>query len=654
LVIIQLQDINGLPAKAPSNITVTLAAQQDSPVFLERRSVIIPTGHTYTTAKLFGSLEGASQITASAQGYESAITEVRTAKRSSAETGRLAVILAPPQLPARAEGLVIVQLQDEADNPLVAFRDIEVTLTSSSTGVGTVDGTVKVLKGQSYAIAKFRSGFVSGASTITASATNFQSSSATITVVEPKPIKLALRVASNRLPADGATYLSVLVELLDAAGLPAKAPTNVTVAVSSSRTDIGVTPEILTIREGATSAITNLTTTLIPGSTVLTASATGFSAAAPFTLQTVKPSPSQLTIFIVPQIMHAIPAPLDAVVVQLQDSSGIPATARSDITIFLSSSAPGVADVDPVLRLRAGTTFATGQLRTSDIQGRANITVTASGFSGSTASVHTFLTPMIVNITSSILSPNKELMVDAFTPAKVTVTASSGGNPITEGSVSWEASIPAIQNETNDLSKEGTATATYVPSKAGNATLKATVRAIGFIVASASLPVSVNPVEFDAELVAEKEEVQAGDPVILKVTANKGADPLVNAGLRWHASAGTLTRPPAITDATGTASAIFFSNNPERINITVTITKDGYIPTTRSLGLTVTPTVIITPPTDGTSGGIDSITGIRVDFITLAVLLAGVGGGEAAVFMLLSRRRRKRLSGGEEEKGEYV
>ncbi|MEM3441345.1 MAG: hypothetical protein QXV09_03560, partial [Candidatus Bathyarchaeia archaeon] len=196
----------------------------------------------------------------------------------STEPSKLKIYVAPPKVPAdnRPYEVIYVQLQDSKNNPARATESITIYLSSSQTDVGSVDSTITIQKGETYAKAKFYSTYTPGTTTITATASGFATVQASITTVGPVPSKLAVYGLPPVLPADGHSYEAIVVQLQDSAGVPARAPLgNVVVTLSSSNTTVGTVASSVTIQAGSTYATANFFAHNT-GSTNITAIASGY------------------------------------------------------------------------------------------------------------------------------------------------------------------------------------------------------------------------------------------------------------------------------------------------------------------------------------------------------------------------------------------
>ena len=119
---------------------------------------------------------------------------------------------------------IFVQLQDSTGQPARALQNTTISLSSSLTNIGTVDSSIIILKGATYASANFNTTFSPGTTTISATATGYATVQTTITTIGPIPSAIAAYGFPSTLPADGNTYPAIMLQLQDSSGNPARAP----------------------------------------------------------------------------------------------------------------------------------------------------------------------------------------------------------------------------------------------------------------------------------------------------------------------------------------------------------------------------------------------------------------------------------------------
>jgi hypothetical protein len=278
-IIVQLQDPNGIPAKAPiGDVNVTLSSSNTVAGTVDPL-VVIKGGTTYAVATFNTTTTPASAvITAQSSGYSSGQATITTQQIGGQPTN-LMVYVGPPTVPA--DGVtydqVAVQLQDSSGRLAQASSDVAVTLSSSNTAVGTVEPNITINYTEVYAVAEFYSTYSSGTTIITAAATNYTSSQGSLTTVGPVPSKLAVYCVPSSLPADGQVYDAIVVQLQDSEGNPAKDPVgNITVYLFSSVPEAGNVSSTVVIPLGKTYSTGSFFSTYTPNSTTVTAQTSGY------------------------------------------------------------------------------------------------------------------------------------------------------------------------------------------------------------------------------------------------------------------------------------------------------------------------------------------------------------------------------------------
>ena len=195
-----------------------------------------------------------------------------------------------------------------------------------------------------------------------------------------QPSKLKIYVGPTSVPADDNTYNCIFVQLQDSNGNPARAVHDTTISLSSSVTNIGTVDPSITISTGSTYGTANFYSTFTPGTTTIAATATGY-ATVQASVTTVGPNPTQISVYGFPSILPAGEDSYNALLVQLQDSSGSPAKApKGGIQITLSSSNVNVGDVTPSVTISEGQTYTTATFTTNGAVGQAIITPVSSGY----------------------------------------------------------------------------------------------------------------------------------------------------------------------------------------------------------------------------------------------------------------------------------
>jgi hypothetical protein len=401
--LVSLLNYGGNAVLAPYSLTVYLSSTNNT-VLSVPSTVKIGGGAQFAQVPVTGgSKAGGVNVTASGQGLATAQIPIQIS--TPVVAGSLALTLGPNPLVSSSgpSGAFTVSLVNGTGFPGVAASPITVVLSSSNPLVGTVPPQVTIATGQSYAAATFNSTSIGGGTTITASASNLATAQVTARTNGYGTDTLALVPDSEVLPADGQTVPALAVDLLDSTGLPAAAPANVLVSLSSTNPNYGAVPATVTIPAGQNYAIVNITTTLLPGPFHVTASA--------FALPTVivkmstgSVSAPALSLNLNPGTTIIGPLGKEALVsVDLENSAGSPVRAQSAIPVNVTASGIPLK-VPLVLTIPAGGEDAFG-LISPVTNGTLILTGTAPGFASVSATSNVLGLPVQVGISLSSGSP---------------------------------------------------------------------------------------------------------------------------------------------------------------------------------------------------------------------------------------------------------
>ena len=303
-IMVQLQDNTGSPAKAPIGGTEVTLSCSNTNAGEVTPSITIAEGKTYAIATFTTTTSPeTATITAIASDYGSTSTTITTQTPTNINSGSLKISSGPTKVLAdnTAYKQIVVQLMSGPALGM-ATSDITVTIASADESIGRTEAQVIIPAGQSYALATFSSTYKAGATTITAAATNFAATSYSITTTGFTASKLAIYCAPSTLPSDGSEYQAVILQLQDAQGRPAQAPTNLAVGLFSSQPVIATVSSTVTVHLGQTYTTGNITTTHASGATSITAQASNYNTGqATATTSTIDPTSLDVSVTANPQ-----------------------------------------------------------------------------------------------------------------------------------------------------------------------------------------------------------------------------------------------------------------------------------------------------------------------------------------------------------------
>jgi hypothetical protein len=290
-----------------------------------------------------------------------------------------------------AYNCVYVQLLDSSGQPARAAQDTTIGLSSSYTYIGTVDPTITILKGSTYVSANFYSTFTPGTTTISASASGFSTVQASVTTIGPIPSGIAVYGCPYVLPSDGGSYEAIIVQLQDAGGSPARAPSGgVNVALSCSNTTVGTVDPFVLIPSGQTYAKATIQTSAAPGSATITAISPGYATnKVTITTQSISQTPYKLKIYVGSPRVLADKNDYKQIAVQLQDVFGNIANATADFVITVASSDVAVGTTTTQITIPQNSSFAVETLTTTYKAGTTTITAVGTNLLSDQESIST-------------------------------------------------------------------------------------------------------------------------------------------------------------------------------------------------------------------------------------------------------------------------
>jgi uncharacterized membrane protein len=182
-IFIELLDSTGKPARASSYITITLASTLTTIGNVDS-SITINPGEFYKVAKFYTtSTPGTTTISATTTDFATVQASITTTAPGGAPT-KLAIFVAPKLLPADNVDYpaVIVQIQDSSSRPTKNTGEpIYINVASSESSIGFISPMLTIAQGNSQAVGFFTVSDVAGTTSITAQASGFTTSQATIT-----------------------------------------------------------------------------------------------------------------------------------------------------------------------------------------------------------------------------------------------------------------------------------------------------------------------------------------------------------------------------------------------------------------------------------------------------------------------------------------
>jgi hypothetical protein len=620
-ILVQLLDKNNKPARAPEDIVVSLSSSRTDIGSVDP-TITIPSWETCASANFYSTYTpGPTTITAAASGYDSGQASVTTV---GPIPSKLAVYCFPPTLPADSKTYksIVVQLQDPSGNPARApIGDVNVTLSSSNTNVGTVDNSTLIRSGSTYAIANFYATNMTGSTTITAIASGYTSGDAIVKTSSVGPaLKLRVYVGPPKITAAGFVHESICVELQDAVNNVARAPENITVALSSSDVSVGTVDPTVTIEYGNTHGLAKFYSTYKSGSTTITAAASGYDSGQA-SMTTLGPIPSKLAVYPLPPM-----APADkgtySIAVQLQDASGVPARDPiGSVAVILSSSNTAIGNVDSTTTIDFGLTYSKTEFYSTYTAGSVTITAMTAGYASGQASINTYVIdpPLTVTVTAhpNSTTSNEQTTIHIYVTDETLTPPGAVPGATVELASDGGGNFSQVTDE-----RTGTYMAVFTTPTVETSTvltITATASNPGYAGGEAEVALTVNPTGVGGDILISVQDLD-GNPIsgasVISTSQPDGQSAL----------SGT-------TDITGYVAF----ENVKAGSYTIRVNKTGYDTWNQQIivtdGQTTTDVVAIAP---STPGFLDSI----LIWIVLAVILA-----VAAIVTVMILKRRSSGAG---------
>jgi hypothetical protein len=547
-------------------------------------------------------------------------TTVKEAYSDTVAPTKLKIYVGPTSVLAdnSTYNCIFVQLQDSSNKPTRAAEDTVISLSSSQTNIGSVDPSITILKGQSYASANFYATFSPGITVVAAAATGFATVTAQITTVGPVPNTVAVYGFPSTLPADGNQYAAIMVQLQDSSGTPAKAPKDgVPVTLSCSDTlNVGAVSPTVIIPEGKTYAIANFTTTQVAQtqgkilSATVTALSQGYaSKTVTITTTPITPNPNQLKIYTGPTQVLADQGSYKQIVVELQNATGFVGKVLSDVDVTVASSDQTIGVVDQQLTIPQSEGYAVATLTTTYKAGSTTLTAVATDLLRSQLSITTVgFTPskLAVYCVPSILPSDSttypaiqvQLQDSQGRPAKdpqSDVTISLFSSQPTVGTVSPTLTIPFGSTQAT-----GTLTVTNAP---GTNTI--TAQASSYTTGQATITtylIDLSPTQIT--LTADPEAVNNSGKSQITAYITADGTPVTGATTKFTSNNGG-----AFTTVIDQGNGYYTTNytapsftKTTVCTITASVSKTGYVDSLSTVDVTVAPPSASIAPTPTPSG----------------------------------------------------
>ena len=317
------------------------------------------------------------------------ITPSITSKTVSAAPLTISITPASETIPS--DGLshpaFYVSVKESVRTPKLLPNRVEVTLTCSDESALQIPKTVVIEPASYYTLVNATSSVKDNKQiTVTAAATNFQSSQASISIapLAGSPYAFKLTILPDTLLPGSLNQAVLIVTVVDHYGNPTKAMTDLEVALSSSSLNIAnVAVSQITINKGETSVETSISTTGAPGTSTISASVEDFKIGTA-TVTVRGPKPAKIYLWS-PQ-NSLVSETLRPLFIGIVDSSNHPVTLVNPITVNLFCTRNDLVRVPSQVTIEAGKWSKFIDIETITY-GTATLTAIAENFTSNSISV---------------------------------------------------------------------------------------------------------------------------------------------------------------------------------------------------------------------------------------------------------------------------
>lgn len=495
----------------------------------------------------------------------------------------------PPKIPA--DGGVypaaVISLVDSQGLPTAAVKNLTFFLTSSQTNIASVPDTITILAGQEYAIANVTTTNTPGTALITATAQGLTSMpevsvSKPLATVTPSgfPSKLDVLTSPSALLPGGSGV--VRVEVVDAAGLPSKAITDIPVLLSSSNSSVAsLAVTSFTIPAGSIFADGTFSNSEA-GSAVLAAASSGYTTGDAIVSAASPTGPSILSKLSLRVIAGGSPGTIPAdglgynvLEVGLLTSMGAPVTTASSVPVQLTSDNPNIVSVPAVVTIPPNTESVLVTVTTSVLPGVANVTATSGGLVLAKVPVQTTI-PAPSKLQTYVAPVSSAYFPTGNSPILVVQLQDSSGNPARarqDTNVVVTSSNGSLLSRyvTLGIPKGNDYVFSYLhPRGSGVTTLTASSQDLVssqsvLTIAPSPLTMSVTPLS--ALMSSSPNAIFENQTLTLAFSATLDGVPVTDLNVTWGSSGGMLT-PQTGNTSSGSTYTVFSPDSPGYYNIT--------------------------------------------------------------------------------------
>ena len=403
---VQLQGADGTPILASQNTEISLGSSNRA-VVTAPAVVNILSGRSYVSVPLTtSSVSGSATITAIAPELDPITATLTTFSPLGAEPPlRLALYASPVKmLPgSQPPGRLTVVLLGSNGRLAPSSKSLDVVLTSSNPTVVRPAGQITILKGSTFATINLEPGAV-GIATISAASSGYISDFTQVQVVDPgqSAEALILHPSPPILPSGTGRIPGIVVQAVDAAGVPVYFPCTQVFLTSSSPQSVEIVSEPGSVCDQEVQYVEGLLDVGdLPGTATFSAQATGLRPGSAG-LEVQGRVPFQLIAFMAPAKPMAAEVTPGNIIVQVQDASGAPVRLHGGIPVKIV----GGGDVlQEELTIPHGRSYASIELQGAQSIQQIDISLVSPGLTSARLSGTLQLLPLTAEVVVSSVGP---------------------------------------------------------------------------------------------------------------------------------------------------------------------------------------------------------------------------------------------------------
>ncbi|MEM4312175.1 MAG: hypothetical protein QXX95_07285 [Nitrososphaerales archaeon] len=568
---VQLLDANGLPTRTSEDVKVRLTLSNSS-IGIITQEVTIPAG----SSQAFGIFKvtktaGNAIISAVAFDLRPAFEEISTFQPTKANPVGFKIQAIPsPSMPNPDEpSKIIISLIDSQGLPAYTKRNTEVFLSLTNTTLGRISSDVITISANGIlGVVEFIPSYSTGKTTLIVSASGLTPDQFTLSIVGFKVSKIQIH-KPRILLADSSKHNLFYLSFLDANGFPVRLEKDISFNISSNNTRVIDSEGSNLISKGSYYKIITLKTSDNFGKVEVSVKVDGLQAKENFIV--VEIPPSRISLYLNPNKFVAKKFSFNNLLIQVQDSEGIPSIANEDIEIDLSLLNSSLAKVEKKVTLTKGSNLARATLEFSGLEGKGSIIAFSSKFPKTSVDFDLFKNLMKLNMTLV----KKEFLYRE--EVNVTLNAfDEYGASLSDVALNWEVINATIVKASNLTSIDGKAELKLRTDKLGKALVRVEALKEGYKKASLQEIISVKSRKMKIDAEAKPSTVVIGKEILITVKAHTDSIPLEGVLVKIETSFPNLSPLEGSTNKDGNFESRLRVDKEGLAEIKISASKEGF------------------------------------------------------------------------------